>query len=609
MQPLSADTLRAARLLAEGDFRSALQAAQQGLQAEPANAPLWNLLGVCAARLGQLPLAAQCWHQALARDAATPDAHYNLGCLHAEQGEAAEAETHYRAELARDGEHVSSLGNLGALLLDSGRINEAEACFRRVVVLQPQAAAAHYNLGRLLRQQGRGEEAAERLRQSLVLEPDDAEALQLLGQLLVELGQPAEAENLLRRALEWAPGHAAALNNLGLLLLEQRRWGEAEDCLRQAHARQPEAVLGNLVALLSATNRPAEAEALLREALLAAPGHVEWLCLLGVALQEQGRSREAEQIWRRGLALSPQHRRLRQNLGYLQLARGDYQAGWQNHEARLMSSHYPQPDSPRWQGEPLAGRHLLLVFEQGYGDAIQFFRYLPLLRQRGAARLTLMCREPLLALFSAHDPAAECLPILRTSPDFPPHDCHVFSMSLPGLLRAEPLSLPCYLRADSSLGEAWRRRLPPDGRKIGLVWRGHLAHPFDHCRSLPTPALFEPLCARSDAHWISVQPDPVVEEREWVKRHCALELGSALGDFASSAALLAQLDLLITVDTAMAHLAGALGVPCRLLLSSEHTDWRWGEEGEVTPWYPSARLVRQRRGEDWAAVIGRMGAP
>ncbi|SUX54580.1 Predicted O-linked N-acetylglucosamine transferase, SPINDLY family [Chromobacterium vaccinii] len=158
MTPLSPDTLLAARLLAEGDLAGALRAAQAGLQAEPGNAPLWNLLGVCAARLAQLPLAEQCWRQALARDPATPDAHYNLGCLRAGQGDAAQAEAHYRSELARDPDHSSSLGNLGNLLQDAGRLAEADACFRRRLSSQP-GAAAHYQLGRLLAEQGRNGEA------------------------------------------------------------------------------------------------------------------------------------------------------------------------------------------------------------------------------------------------------------------------------------------------------------------------------------------------------------------------------------------------------------------------------------------------------------------
>ncbi|MDE1714344.1 tetratricopeptide repeat protein, partial (plasmid) [Chromobacterium amazonense] len=175
MIPLSPDTLLAARLLAEGDLSGALHAAQAGLQAEPGNAPLWNLLGVCAARLGQLPLAEQCWCQALALDPATPDAHFNLACLRAEQRKLSEAESHYRAELARDPDHPASLGNLGNLLHEAGRLAEAEACFRRRLAAHP-SAAAHYQLGRLLRQQGQAGEAEACLRACLADAPDDVEA-------------------------------------------------------------------------------------------------------------------------------------------------------------------------------------------------------------------------------------------------------------------------------------------------------------------------------------------------------------------------------------------------------------------------------------------------
>ncbi|KJH65921.1 tetratricopeptide repeat protein [Chromobacterium violaceum] len=606
MIPLSPDTLLAARLLAEGDLAGALRAAQAGLQAEPGNAPLWNLLGVCAARLGQAALAEQCWRQALSLDPATPDAHYNLGCLASERDDAAAADAHYRAELARDPGHASSLGNLGNLLQDAGRLDEAEACFRRRLAIQP-GAAAHYQLGRLLAERGRNGEAEAQLRACLDETPDDVEALQLLGRLLEERGEAGEAEAMLRRALESAPGHAAAGNNLGLLLMAQRRWDEAESPLRAAHAAQPGAALPNLASLLLATGRAAEAETLARQALAAEPGRADWLNLLGLALREQGRDEEAGLAWEQGLASAPDHRRLRQNLGYLQLARGDWAAGWAHHEARLESAVYPALPSPRWQGESLAGRRLLVLFEQGYGDAIQFSRYLNPLLEQGAARVVALCREPLLPLFSQQWPQVEWLAMGGGYPAaFPPHDCHVFSMSLPWALRAfSPRAEQAYLRADPALRQSWRARLPA-GRKIGLVWRGRAEHPFDHCRSLPGPEALLPLLADPGANWISLQPEPGEAEREWLGKNGVLELGAGLRDFADSAALLAELDGLIAVDTAMAHLAGALGLPCRLLLADEHVDWRWGRDGEATPWYDSVRLQRQRRGEGWRETIARL---
>ncbi|MDE1714346.1 glycosyltransferase family 9 protein, partial (plasmid) [Chromobacterium amazonense] len=184
--------------------------------------------------------------------------------------------------------------------------------------------------------------------------------------------------------------------------------------------------------------------------------------------------------------------------------------------------------------------------------------------------------------------------------------CHVFSMSLPWALRAfSPRAEQAYLRADPTLRQSWRARLPA-GRKIGLVWRGRAEHPFDHCRSLPGPEALLPLLADPGVNWISLQPEPGEAEREWLREHGVLELGGELKDFADSAALLAELDGVVSVDTAMAHLAGALGVPCRLLLAGEHVDWRWGRDGEATPWYGSVRLQRQRRGEGWDETMARL---
>ncbi|POZ62067.1 tetratricopeptide repeat protein [Chromobacterium alticapitis] len=606
MIPFSSHALSAAKLLADGDLVGALRAAQQGLQAEPCNAPLWNLLGVCAAGLEQPLLAEHCWRQALALDSATPDAQYNLGCLSEERGEPAQAEAYYRAELTRDPHHPSSLGNLGNLLQDAGRLAEAETCFRSRLAAHP-SAAAHYQLGRLLRERGAAQEAARQLQACLEQAPEDVEALQLLGQSLAEQGAADEAEAMLRRALSLEPGHAAAGNNLGVLLMAERRWEEAEALLRGVYARQADAALPNLAALLCATGRAAEAEALARQAAAEAPDHADWLCLLGVALADQARGDEAEAAWARGLAIAPKHRRLRQNLGYLRLARGEWQAGWEHHEARLEAAAYPSLPSPRWQGESLAGRRLLVLFEQGYGDAIQFSRYLVPLLARGAARVIALCRAPLLPLFVRQWPQVEWLSLGSGYPaEFPPHDCHVFSMSLPWALREfEPRAGAPYLEADPAQWQAWRERLPA-GRNIGLVWRGRAEHPFDHCRSLPGPEALLPLLADSSINWISLQPEPTEAERAWLLGNGLLELGSGLRDFADSAALLAALDGLIAVDTALAHLAGALGQPCRVLLADEHVDWRWGQGGDVTAWYASLTLERRRRGETWEGLAGRL---
>lgn len=601
--------LRAGALLAAGDLNGALLAAQSGLQAQADNAELWNLLGVCAARLEQLAMAEQCWRQALQCDPRTPDAHYNLGrCLMA-QGQLAQAEAHFRAELAQRPEHAACQGNLGVLLEEAGRLDEAEAQYRLALRLRPQSAVHCFNLGRLLYRL-RPEEAEDCLRRALACAPDDVDALNLLGQRLAERGERAEAETLLRRALALEASHAGALSNLGLLLQAQRRWAEAEACLSAAAERAPEQaqVLGNLALCLWRQGRSEEAEPLARRALALEPSDADAHQQLALALAQQGGWEEAETTLRAGLDAQPLHAGLRRNLGYLLLTQGRWGEGWPLHEARLETAPSPALSSPRWRGEALAGRRLLLWFEQGYGDALQTARYLPLLLGRGPARVIIACRPVLLPLLQAQGWPVEWLPISDLAGPWPAHDCHVFSMSLPGLLQPEPAPAPAYLRADDAGRAAWRARLPAGGRKLGLVWRGRPEHEFDHCRSLPGPEALLPLLALPGVQWLALQPELNQAERDWLRARGVPALGDELADFAASAALLAELDGLVTVDTAFGHLAGALGLPCALLLSARHADWRWGLESETTPWYPRHRLFRQSEAGDWTAPLARLAS-
>lgn len=599
--------LRAGALLAAGDLNGALLAAQSGLQAQADNAELWNLLGVCAARLEQLAMAEQCWRQALQCDPWTPDAHYNLGrCLMA-QGQLAQAEAHYRAELAQRPDHAACQGNLGVLLEEAGRLDEAEAQYRQALRLRPQSAAHCFNLGRLLYRQ-QPEEAEDCLRRALACAPDDVDALNLLGQLLAERGERGEAETLLCRALALEASHAGALTNLGLLLQAQRRWAEAEACLSAAAERTPEQaqVLGNLALCLWRQGRSAEAEPLARRALTLEPAGAEAHQQLALALAQQGAWDEAEATLRAGLDAQPLHAGLRRNLGYLLLTLRRWGEGWPLHEARLETAPSPALMSPRWRGEALTGRRLLLWFEQGYGDALQMARYLPQLLQRSPGSVVAACRPALLPLLAAQGWSVECLSISDLGGPWPEHDCHVFSMSLPGLLQPEPMPESAYLRADSAGRAAWRARLPAGGCKVGLVWRGRPEHEFDHCRSLPDLETLNPLLTAPGITWLALQPELNETERDWLRARGVEALGDELTDFAASAALLAELDGLVTVDTAFGHLAGALGLPCALLLSADHTDWRWGLDSETTPWYPEHRLFRQSEPGDWTEPLARV---
>jgi Flp pilus assembly protein TadD len=458
--------------------------------------------------------------------------------------------------------------NLGVLLAATQRRAEAELCHRRALALQPDSASAHTNLGLVLLDLARLDEAEPHLRRALALAPGSAEVHSNLGNLLARRGSDAEAEQCLRRALVLDPTLAAAHCNLGVLLADQRR------------------------------DAPAEAH------------------------------------FRSAIALRPGYALARLDLSCLLLAQGRFKEGWTLHEAR----HDPQlPDNgiappnvsfPAWRGEPLAGRSLLIWAEQGLGDQIQFCRYVPRLKAQGAARITLVCQRVLASLLGTLPGIDVVLPADVVDNAFhveaaaiAVHDTWVFPLSLPLWLGTDLSTLPAapipYLSADPARVGAWTRRVHDDERgrpakmlRVGLVWRGNPMHHNDAERSLPGLSTLTPLWSVPNCRFVSLQTGRAAAEADTPPGALPLvALGAELGDFADSAAALAALDLLICVDTSIAHLAGALGLPCWVLLPRHRTDWRWLRDRDDSPWYPRGmRLFRQARRGDWAEVVERVRA-
>jgi hypothetical protein len=302
------------------------------------------------------------------------------------------------------------------------------------------------------------------------------------------------------------------------------------------------------------------------------------------------------------LALAPSHADLRYNRSLLLLLMGRWAEGWREHEWRWRAAGFLSPrrrfDSPAWDGRPLDGT-LLLHWEQGLGDTIQFLRYVEAVRRR-VSRLVLEVQPPLMPLLQDL-PGADI--VLSQGTPLPPHAAHAPLLSLPHLLgHPTPSTLAPYLAAEPERMARWAARLQGEGPLIGLIWAGNPRHSNDRNRSLPLD-LLAPLLDRKEFRWVSLQVGPRAADI------AARELGGklvdaapALTDFAETAAALMQLDLLIAVDTAAIHLAGALGRPCWLLLPFA-PDWRWGQQGEDCAWYESLRLWRQPAPGDWASVI------
>lgn len=483
-------------------------------------------------------------------------------------------------------------------------------------------------------QGGRLPEAGELYRTALTLAPDEADALHLAGLVAYQSGAAARGPTLigravrLRRTAEFLCNHGLALEGAGRLAeaaAAARATVELAPDLPEAHINLGNAFNGlerfdaAVVALQRAvTLRPGdakahcslgyaleklerlpEAEAACRRAADLNPALGEAWSNLGRVLNEQGRTGEALGAYAAAVQARPDNPRDHWNLALALLLNGHLAEGFAEYEWRWRYDGFPSPrrsfTQPAWGGEPLEGRTILLHAEQGLGDAIQFARYAPVLAHLGG-RVVLEAHAPLRRLLGPLEGVTTLATLGGPLPDF---DLHCPLLSLPRLVGSIPTDVP-YLRAEADAVAAWRARLG-DGLKVGVVWAGNPGHANDRNRSLPLAAL-APLLRTSGVRFFSLQKEPRPGDRETLTELGVTDLGPDLDDFTDTAAALAVLDLLVTVDTAVAHLAGALGRPVWLLLPFL-PDWRWMTGRPDSLWYPTMRLFRQVQRGDWATVI------
>jgi len=522
------------------------------------------------------------------------------------------------AALARFADHPQLCNLAGECAAALDEPAQAEGYFQRALAGAPHSARVHFNLGLLYAQTNRAPEAERHYRRALKHAPDNVASYGHLGLLLAAQGRPAEAEECYRRALAISPDNAALHANIAAALSAQQRVAEAEGHFRRAAALDPASRLGNLANLLARQQRHAEAEQVFIQAIARAPDDAMAHFNFAVLLEDLDRDEEAETHYRQALALDGGSLIARHNLGYLLLRNGRYEEGWPLHEVRHSPDLPPEQRFrlparcafPPWQGEPLPGKSLLLWPEQGLGDEIQFCRYLPRLKQRGVARLTVICKPPLQALMETVEGVDDVIALDAFDGAVAPHDYWCYPLSLPlyfnTTLTTIPNRLP-YLRVPAGRGVYWSRRLPRDGLRVGLVWKGNPEHKNDARRSLALTAL-APLWSVPGVEFISLQKGQDQEpDLHAPLGQKLLALGQEFRDLADAAAVIEQLDLVISVDTAVAHLAGALARPCWVMLPHHHCDWRWLRDRDDSPWYPGImRLFRQGRDGAWAAVIEQM---
>lgn len=493
----------------------------------------------------------------------------------------------------------------------TGQLNKACKLYQAVLQMEPGHFDALHFCGLALADTGQAALGARHIEQALQRNPLSPPALSNLASIYRTLGRLTDARQTYERALSLQPGFAEALNGLGNLLYQEKDFGAALKCFDAAISGAtsfPEAY-NNRGNTLFALRRLDEATASFREAIALQPTYAEAYNNLGFSLVALRRCEEALDAYDQALKLAPTYERARLNKGLCHLLMGDYAAGWPLYEFRWadrQKAYQRKFDQPLWQGlETLDGKTVLLHAEQGLGDSIQFCRYIPMVA-RLARQVIVEVPAPLLPLLETL--ACPALLIEEGRP-LPPFDLHCPLASLPLAFTTGIDSIPAdipYLSPDAEKSSIWARELAHhDHPRIGLVWAGSQTDPH---RAISPDLLFDALPPAASI--ICVQKDIGEADRaQLMENHPELSLhGQRLADFSDTAALLANLDLLITIDTSVAHLAGALGIPAWVLLHSG-SDWRWMREGSASPWYPSIRLFRQECAGDWSGLIQRQIRP
>jgi tetratricopeptide (TPR) repeat protein len=575
----------------------------------------------------------------------TPAALFEAGLGHFRAGRHLDAQLCCKQALEANPDHADSLHLMGLLALRAKQFDHATEWITRAIRLDPKPEYLA-SLGTALQQQGRYEDALKVFDKAIQLKPNDAELWRHLGDILMQLARLDQALLTFGHVLKLDPDHKHARYKSGAIL---NQLGRHEDAL--AHLDRSNELLPNHAPTLQARawalyhlNRWQDSLAEATRAYRLDPGNADTCNNLGLALWRLGRNEEALEWFDKAIKLRPDfaaafgnkiialfhlhrfeavfahHARMKAlglnhaltdwNVSLVHLLTGNFEAGWRGHQARLNlpSATYPKIPRPMWLGaEDLDGKTILVAADEGLGDTIQFVRYLPKLAERGA-RVVLVVQDPLHGLLSEMDGVSHCAPVSAVS-SLPAFDFHCPISSLPlafgTRLDTIPSAVPYLPSAATSRVQAWENRLGARTRlRVGLVWSGRPSHMSDHNRSIPLQTFSRLLDV--DATFVSLQKDlrpgdaAVLRERSDI-----IDPTAELTDFADTAALVSCLDLIVTVDTSVAHLAGALGRPTWILLPYT-PDYRWLLDRDDSPWYPSVRLFRQSETREFESVLDRV---
>jgi len=568
--------------------------------------------GLLLQQRGELAQAQAIYARILEHDAGQADATHMLGVIALQMGDPAQA-----VQLITDGLHgnpgnASAHMHLGLALKALNRWEDAQACYQQAIKLRPDYVQAHINAGIVWMDLGQSDRAQKSFEKAIALKPDDAQAHYNQGLLLHGQKRWDEALVSYQKAIAAQPDFAQALNNCGVILLEQGLFELAASNFESATQIAPNFAQAwyNFGNCLRKLNQFEPALRAYDNAIEIDPDNAQAFNNRGLALQELGLFDQAIASYQQATAIDPQYADAYWNESIDHLLQGNYAQGWPLYEWRwrreTFSSRKRDFPQPLWLGQcGLAGKTILLHAEQGLGDSIQFSRYAALVKAQGA-RVVLEVPQPLLALFKNFQGVDQLIAKGSVLPDFD-YQCPLMSLPLAFQTRLESIPSPAaYLQSDSIKKHSWQQQLGKPGQlRIGLVWSGNPADKNDSQRSMPLAFLLPYL--PQGPEYACLQKDVRPSDRQALMGSDILFFGESINDFSDTAALCDAMDLVIAVDSSVAHVAGALGKPCWILLPAS-PDWRWLLAREDSPWYESVRLYRQPHRGNWETVLVRLAS-
>lgn len=591
----------------QGDGSRALELIEQAILNVPDNPIFFCGLGDVLSSLGDLDAALVNYNKALDLKPDFPEAHYNMGNAFQSHGDLPKSIVCYKKAIKLKPDFALAYYNMGCAFSDCEDPDAAVDCYKKALKSAPDLAGAHQRMGRALQEMGRLDEAISSFRKAVSFLPSCAEAYNDLGNALKETGRFEEPVKCFEKALTLNPCFFQAHYNMGRMFEECADLGKAEvyfkkaleinPCLAEAHLS-----LGNLY---KAMRKLEKALCCYQKAVALDAGYAEAYNNLGLVLMDLRKNKEAISAYEKALKINPHYAQAHFNLSLTLLLMGNFNRGWKEYDWRFkrpkMHGRYVHaPDKPEWNGLSYAGKRLLIHAEQGYGDTLQFVRYLPMVKALGGT-VIFEATKPLFGLVEGLEGVDEIVEMSHDGSAVA-HDLYTYLMSLPGIFETSLSTIPSqvpYIKANSEKSAYWKTRIPSNGFKVGLVWVGRNTEPRRSCGLAP----LAPLAEIQDVYLYGLQKNDVTEETNALLQTMGMKnLGEQFDNFSDTAGAIESLDLIISIDTAVAHLAGAMGKPVWLMLMYS-ADWRWFLKRKDSPWYPTMRIFRQKVPGQWGPVV------